>query len=103
MVKVSIILQYLQQLLIFIFPTFGSNEVELLLDYCVKFLQSHSAEKHATKILEIAVKYDLQDLLDRCVEFIVTDDSILSSGDFLDLSESAILEVTIMPQYILQV
>mmetsp|Transcript_11147 Transcript_11147/g.25307 ORF Transcript_11147/g.25307 Transcript_11147/m.25307 type:complete len:647 (+) Transcript_11147:45-1985(+) len=68
-------------------------DVAPLVQFCVQFLQSHTSSEHACRMLEIGVQYGLSKLIDKCIDLIVTDDHILESEDFHQLSQAAVMEL----------
>ncbi|CAK9006200.1 unnamed protein product [Durusdinium trenchii] len=68
-------------------------DVAALMQFSVQFLQNHATSEHACRMLEIGVQYHLGKLVDKCIELIVTDDHILESEDFNNLSQSAMIEL----------
>lgn len=68
-------------------------DVQPLVHFSVEFLQGHTSSEHACRMLEVGVQYGLSNLVDRCIELIVTDDHILQSEDFSRLSQTAVVEL----------
>ncbi|CAL1145307.1 unnamed protein product, partial [Cladocopium goreaui] len=68
-------------------------DVSPLVHFAVQFLQNHATSEHACRMLEIGIQYQLSKLVDKCIELIVTDDHILESEDFNNLSQAAMIEL----------
>eukprot|EP00929_Paragymnodinium_shiwhaense_P027826 TRINITY_DN16249_c0_g1_i1.p1 TRINITY_DN16249_c0_g1~~TRINITY_DN16249_c0_g1_i1.p1 ORF type:complete len:650 (-),score=126.43 TRINITY_DN16249_c0_g1_i1:64-2013(-) len=68
-------------------------DVAPLVQFSVQFLQNHTSSDHACRMLEVGVQYGLVQIMDKCIELIVTDDHILQSGDFSRLSQGAVVEL----------
>lgn len=68
-------------------------DVASLVNFSVEFLQNHTNSDHACRMLEVAVRYGLTRLVDKCIEVVVTNDRVLQSEDFWQLSETAMVEL----------
>lgn len=72
----------------------GRFDVQPIVNFCVTFLHQHTTAEYACQMLEVGVQYNLERLIDKSIELIVTDNNVLESEDFLKLSRSAIDYVT---------